>query len=131
WPDLIGEEMYERAFPYREFADAGALMAIGTDSPTSPWSPMHNFHVAINRQSSKDPENTKPVHEHFRLGMCETFVAGTEGAARSVFAEDRVGSLSVGKLADFIIVDMQWNPKTLLQAKVNETWFGGVRVFYI
>lgn len=128
WPDLIGEEMYQRAFAYREFADAGALMAIGTDSPTSPWSPMHNFHVAINRQSSKDPENTKTVHEHFRLGMCETFVAATEGAARSIFAEERVGSLSVGKLADFIVVDMQWNPKTLLQAELKETWFGGVRV---
>ncbi|KAI1066944.1 hypothetical protein LB507_011355 [Fusarium sp. FIESC RH6] len=129
WPDLIGEQMYQRAFAYREFADAGALMAIGTDSPTSPWSPMHNFHVAINRQSSKDAENTKIVHEHFRLGMCETFVAGTEGAARSVFAEERVGSLSVGKLADFIVVDMQWDPRTLLKAEVKETWFGGARVF--
>ncbi|KAJ4110287.1 hypothetical protein NW768_012047 [Fusarium equiseti] len=129
WPELIGEERYQRAFAYREFADAGTLMAIGTDSPTSPWSPMHNFHVAINRWSSKDPDNTKIVHEHFRLGMCETFVAGTEGAARSVFAEDRVGSLSVGKLADFIVVDMQWNPKDLLKAEVKETWFGGARVF--
>ncbi|KAM0438092.1 hypothetical protein ACHAQK_006823 [Fusarium lateritium] len=129
WPELLGEERYQRAFAYREFADAGALMAIGTDSPTSPWSPMHNFHVAINRQSSKDPTNTAVIHEHFRLGMCETFVAGTEGAARSVFAEDRVGSLSAGKLADFIVVDMQWNPKTLLQAEIKETWFGGARAF--
>ncbi|CAJ0554455.1 Ff.00g129680.m01.CDS01 [Fusarium sp. VM40] len=129
WPELLGEERYQRAFAYREFADAGALMAIGTDSPTSPWSPMHNFHVAINRQSSKDPTNPKIVHEHFKLGMCETFVAATEGAARSVFAENRVGSLSVGKLADFIVVDMEWDPKTLLKAEVKETWFGGVRVF--
>ncbi|RKL33467.1 hypothetical protein BFJ72_g9983 [Fusarium proliferatum] len=129
WPELIGDERYERAFAYREFADAGALMAIGTDSPTSPWSPMHNFHVAINRQSSKSPENPKIVHEHFRLGLCETFVAATEGAARSVFAEDRVGSLTPGKLADFIVVDMEWDPKTLLKAEVRETWFGGSRVF--
>ncbi|KAG9497431.1 hypothetical protein J7337_010292 [Fusarium musae] len=129
WPELIGEERYERAFAYREFADAGALMAIGTDSPTSPWSPMHNFHVAINRQSSKNPENPEIVHEHFSLGLCETFVAGTEGAARSVFAEDRVGSLTPGKLADFIVVDMEWDPKTLLKAEVKETWFGGSRVF--
>jgi predicted amidohydrolase YtcJ len=129
WPELLGEERYQRAFAYREFADAGALMAIGTDSPTSPWSPMHNFHVAINRQSSKDPTNSKIVHEHFRLGMCETFVAATQGAARSVFAENRVGSLSVGKLADFIVVDMEWDPKTLLKAEVKETWFGGARVF--
>ncbi|CAG2010220.1 unnamed protein product [Fusarium graminearum] len=129
WPELLGEERYERAFAYREFADAGALMAIGTDSPTSPWSPMHNFHVAINRQSSKNPENPKVVHEHFRLGLCETIVAGTEGAARSVFAEDRVGSLASGKLADFIVVHMDWDPKTLLKAEVKETWFGGARVF--
>ncbi|KAF4978131.1 hypothetical protein FZEAL_5429 [Fusarium zealandicum] len=129
WPGLLGEKRYKRAFAYRDFADAGALMAIGTDSPTAAWSPMHNFHVAINRKSSKDPECKEVVHEHFRLGMCETFVAATEGTARSVFAEERVGSLAPGKLADFIVVDMEWDPKTLLKALVKETWFGGKRVY--
>ncbi|KAM5342768.1 hypothetical protein ACJ41O_013734 [Fusarium nematophilum] len=129
WPQLLGEDRCQRAFAYREFADAGALMAIGTDSPTARWSIMHNLYVAINRQSSRDVSCTDTINPSFRLGMCESIVAGTEGAARSVFAEDRTGTLSPGKLADFIVVDMEWDPKELLEARIKETWFSGRKVY--
>lgn len=129
WPRLIGEERCERAFAYREFADAGALMAIGTDSPTAPWMPMNNLYVATTRKSSRNLEYTKVVNENFRLGMCESIVAASGGAARSVFAEERTGSLEVGKLADFIVVEMEWEANALLQAKVKETWFEGRRIW--
>ncbi|KAF9880863.1 amidohydrolase [Colletotrichum karsti] len=69
WPRLLGEGRCKRAFAYREFADAGALMAIGSDSPTSPWAPMHNLYVASTRHSSRDPSYTKTVNEHFKLGL--------------------------------------------------------------
>ncbi|KAI8651956.1 hypothetical protein NCS56_01412000 [Fusarium sp. Ph1] len=124
WTHLLGKDRCKRAFAYREFADAGALMAIGSDSPTSPWLPMHNLYVATTRQSSRKPGYGKPVNEHFRLGLCESIVAATEGAARSVF-EDRTGRLEAGKLADFVVVDMSLDPAELLEAKVKETWFEG------
>ncbi|UPK99926.1 hypothetical protein LCI18_010861 [Fusarium solani-melongenae] len=124
WPHLLGKDRCKRAFAYREFADAGALMAIGSDSPTSPWLPMHNLYVATTRQSSRKPGYGKPVNEHFQLGLCESIVAATEGAARSVF-EDRTGRLEAGKLADFVVVDMSLDPAELLEAKVKETWFEG------
>lgn len=129
WPRLLGEDRCKRAFAYRDFADAGALMAIGSDSPTSPWAPMHNLYVASTRRSSRDPSYEKVVNEHFKLGLCESVVAATWGAACSVFAEERVGSLAVGKLADFIVVDMEWDAACLLNAKVEETWFGGNKVW--
>lgn len=124
WPHLLGKDRCKRAFAYREFADAGALMAIGSDNPTSPWLPMHNLYVATTRQSSRKPGYGNPVNEHFRLGLCESIVAATEGAARSVF-EDRTGRLEAGKLADFVVVEMSLDPAELLAAKVKETWFEG------
>jgi predicted amidohydrolase YtcJ len=129
WPRLLGEERCERAFAYREFADAGALMAIGSDSPTSPWAPLENLYVATTRHSSRKPEYKETVNSHFRLGMCEAIVAASGGAARSVLAEDRVGTLAMGKLADFIVMDMSWDANTLLSASVKETWFGGKKVW--
>lgn len=129
WPRLLGNDRCGRAFPYREYADAGALMAIGTDSPTSPWTPMQNLYVAITRRSSRDAQYKEIVNEHFRLGMCESFVAATGGAARSVFAEERTGSLAVGKLADFVIVDMEWDANAILNARLKETWYGGRKVW--
>ncbi|KAL0942696.1 amidohydrolase family protein [Colletotrichum truncatum] len=129
WPRLLGEDRCKRAFAYREFADAGALMAIGSDSPTSPWAPLHNIYVASTRRSSRNPNYTKVVNENFKLGLCESVVAATWGAASSVFAEDRTGSLASGRLADFIVVDMEWDATRLLNAAVKETWFGGRRVW--
>ncbi|KAF4785529.1 amidohydrolase ytcJ-like protein [Colletotrichum scovillei] len=131
WPRLIGEDRCHRAFAYREFADSGALMAIGSDSPTSPWAPMENLYVAASRRSARDPKFTGTFNEHFRLGLCESITAATWGAASSVFDENRTGSLAAGKCADFIVVDMKWDEKSLLQAQVEETWFSGRKVWDI
>ncbi|EEY16594.1 amidohydrolase family protein [Verticillium alfalfae VaMs.102] len=56
WPRLIGSERCKRAFAYREMADAGALMALGSDSPTAPWAPLQNVYVASTRRSAREPE---------------------------------------------------------------------------
>ncbi|CAH0014443.1 unnamed protein product [Clonostachys rhizophaga] len=129
WPRLLGADRCKRAFAYREFADAGALMAIGSDSPTSPWAPMSNLYVATTRKSSRKPDFEGTVNEHFKLGVCEAIVAGTTGSAKSVFSEERTGSLGVGKMADFVVVDIEWNANELLKASVQETWFSGKRVW--
>ncbi|KAK1633778.1 amidohydrolase family-domain-containing protein [Colletotrichum phormii] len=118
-----------RAFAYREFADSGVLMAIGSDSPTSPWAPMENLYVAAMRRSARDLTFTGTFNEHFRLGFYESVTAATWGAASSVFDEERTGSLAAGKCADFIVVDMKWDEKSILQAQVEETWFGGRKVW--
>ncbi|KAH8677039.1 amidohydrolase 3 [Ilyonectria robusta] len=131
WPRLIGSHRCERAFAYREFADNGALLAIGSDSPTAPYNPLHNLYTATTRRSAREPESTNTVNEHFRLGVCEAISAATLGAAKSVFAEDRVGSLDVGKAADFVVVGMEWDAKSLLKAEVKETWFDGKGVWSI
>ncbi|KAI5463583.1 amidohydrolase 3 [Mariannaea sp. PMI_226] len=129
FPRILGPERCKRAFAYREFADHGALLALGSDSPTAPYNPLHNLYTATTRRSAREPESTSTVDPHFRLGFCEAISAYTLGAAKSVFAEDRVGSLNVGKAADFVVVDMEWNAQTLLQAEVKETWFAGRRVW--
>ncbi|KAK7408452.1 hypothetical protein QQX98_009379 [Neonectria punicea] len=129
WPRLLGPDRCGRAFAYRDFADAGALMALGSDSPTSPWDPLHNLYIATTRRSAREPEILDAVNEHFRLGVCEAITAATAGAAKSVFAEGRTGSLEVGKAADMIVVDMEWDAQKLLAAEIKETWYGGRKVW--
>ncbi|KXH65366.1 amidohydrolase [Colletotrichum nymphaeae SA-01] len=129
WPRLIGAHRCERAFAYREFADHGALLALGSDSPTAPWAPLQNAYVATTRRSAREPGYDVVVNEHFKLGVCEAITAGAFGTAKSVFAEDRTGSLQVGKRADFVVAEMDWTPQGLLKGEIKTTWFDGRRVW--
>ncbi|KAI2628655.1 amidohydrolase 3 [Hypoxylon sp. NC1633] len=128
WPGLLGDRC-KRAFPYREFSDGGAVLALGSDSPTSPWDVMGNVYVATTRKSYRNTEYDNVVNYNFRLGICESVVAASYGSARSVFWDKRLGSLEPGKVADLTIWDMEWEEDKLLAATIKETWFNGQKVW--
>jgi predicted amidohydrolase YtcJ len=131
WPSILGEERLKRAFAYRDFHDHGAPLAIGTDSPTAPHAPFANLYVATTRKSAKEPaRNDQPVNPNFVLGIYHAIAGATAGVAYSTFSESRVGSLKPGQQADFVVVDLNYdNPETLVGTHVQQTWFGGRRVF--
>lgn len=129
WPRLLGESRCARAFPYREFADGGAPLALGSDSPTAPHAPLGNVYVGTTRRSYREPALGTAVNAHFALGLCEAVAAATEGAAYSCFDERRTGRLDEGLKADFVVVDMQWEKTRLLEARIEQTWFDGKKVW--
>ncbi|KAK4200073.1 putative amidohydrolase [Triangularia verruculosa] len=129
WPKLLGQHRCGRAFAYREFADHGAPLALGSDAPTAPHAPLGNIYVATTRKSYREPELETAVNPHFALGLCESVAAATEGAAYSCFDDHRIGSLKKGNKADFVVVDMEWENEKLMQSKITETWYDGRQVF--
>ncbi|KAK4144444.1 amidohydrolase 3 [Dichotomopilus funicola] len=129
WPRLLGEHRCGRAFAYREFADLGAPLALGSDAPTAPHSPLGNIYVGTTRRSYREPGAETTVNPHFALGLCEAVAAGTEGAAYSCFDDHRVGVLGKGYKADFVVVDMEWEKEKLTEAKLVGTWFDGAQMW--
>ncbi|KAL1987018.1 hypothetical protein VTN96DRAFT_5174 [Rasamsonia emersonii] len=129
WPTLLGAERCRRAFAYKEFLDGGATLALGSDSPSAPWAPLPNVYIATTRRSAREPETVTKVNEHFALPLVSAMTAATAGAAYSCFADGLTGRLKKGLRADFVVVDMEWSPDRLLQARVLQTWFDGRRVF--
>ncbi|KAG9774757.1 hypothetical protein ABEF93_005131 [Exophiala dermatitidis] len=129
WTSLLGEKRRGRAFAYREFLDEGVSLALGTDAPTAPNLPLPNMYIATTRRSAREPESTEVVNRHFALPLLSAFSAATYGAAYSCFMDTITGRLAPGMKADFVVLDMQWVPETLLQAKVVQTWFDGKKVF--
>lgn len=133
WPRLLGPERVKRAFAYREFHEHGARLAIGTDAPTAPHFPMKNLYTATTRRSAREPGYKEKVNPEFGLSLVQTVTAATAGSAYSCFADDVTGSLEVGKKADFVVVEMDWDDgetgDRLLDARVCETYFAGKCVF--
>lgn len=107
WPTLLGEERCGRAFAYREFADGGAPLALGSDAPTAPHYPLRNLYTATTRRSAREPDLPDVVNPHFALELAAAVAAATEGSAHSCFADAWAGRLEPGRSADFAVVDME------------------------
>jgi predicted amidohydrolase YtcJ len=129
YPKLIGSHLWERAFAYKEFLDGGACVAFGTDAPTALHLPMPNLYNATTRKSAMRTEMAEQTNPHQAFTISQAFHAATTGAAYSRFAESWTGILRTGLRADFVVLDSKWTPETLLEAKVEQTWSQGKRLY--
>ena len=84
------------AYPFRSLQQSGALLAFGSDWPVSPADPVATIHAAIHRAGWQMEE---------ALGLKESIKAHTRDAAYAGMREDDLGILRAGHLADFVILD--------------------------
>ena len=91
-------------------------------------SPFYTFYAAVSRQDLKQyPEGGFQIQD--ALTREETLKGMTIWAAYSNFEEEEKGSIEVGKLADFIILDkdiMKVPVNDIPNIKVEATYIGGV-----
>ena len=55
WQAMLGDYRVNRAYPWPEFTEAGAVLALGSDAPTAPHPPLPNMFIATTRRSAIDP----------------------------------------------------------------------------
>jgi predicted amidohydrolase YtcJ len=64
--------------------------------------------------------------------MAQALAGFTRDGAFASFAEDRLGTLERGKMADFIFIDrdiFEAAPQQIRETKVLETWLSGAKVW--
>jgi predicted amidohydrolase YtcJ len=81
--------------------DAGVPFAISTDAPVASYRPFDTISTAMTRRTV----GGAVVGEDHALSLADALRAYTAEAAASYHAEDRVGSLAPGLLADLVVVD--------------------------
>lgn len=127
----LGPERVQGAYAWRTLVDHGARLALGSDFPVEPVSPLIGFHAAITRQ---DAEGNPPGgwHPDQRLTRDEALRGFTLDAAYAAFMENQVGSLAPGKRADFVILDrdiMTIPAAEILETRVLATFLDGEVVY--
>jgi len=127
----IGAARLKGAYAWKTLIDGGARFAGGSDFPVESPNPFWGLYSAVTRQDH-DGQPAGGWQPGEKLTPVQALAAFTTGAAYAAHAETRVGTLTSGKWADFIVVDADLfadDPATIWQTKVSQTWVGGKRVF--
>ncbi|MEO6248773.1 MAG: amidohydrolase family protein [Sphingomicrobium sp.] len=127
----LGPNRLAGAYAWHSIAATGAHLAFGSDFPVESPNPFPGIAAAISRQ---DPSGNPPGgwRREERVTLAQALAGFTREAAYAGLAEDRLGSLDPGRLADFIIVDRDISAVSatdIAATKVLETWMGGRKVF--
>lgn len=130
-PARIGPNRLGGAYAWQRFLQAGVGLPFGSDFPVEPVNPMLGLYAAVTRQDldGQPPGGWLPDQ---KLSLAEALHGFTLGAARASFDEARVGSLEIGKQADFVLLDRDpfaVDAVDLPKLQVLQTWVGGERVF--
>jgi predicted amidohydrolase YtcJ len=119
-----GKERAEACTPSREWLDSGVVVGAGTDSNVTHFDPWLNIYGFVTR----DTENAGILGPEHRISAAEALYAYTMGSARILQQDDRIGSLELGKKADFIALPsnpVTASPEELRAMKVSRTVVDG------
>lgn len=127
----IGPDRIKRTYAFRTFLENGVRLAFGTDWSVAPLSPMWSIYAAVTRATldGKNPGGWIPEQ---KLTVAESIEAYTMGSAYAEFQEKEKGSITPGKLADFVVLsdDIFKIPQASIKnVKVEATFLGGKLVY--
>lgn len=132
--DTLGARRQALIEPSGSLAAKGARIAYGSDWPVDPLDEWFALQVGVTRAGGRgeSSEYSGRLGQDPGLSQAAVLKAITRNAAYELHDERLVGSLEVGKLADFIVVDQNVAtiaPNKIAATKVLRTVVGG-RVVY-
>lgn len=90
----LGVELNQRTNNFRKMVDEGLILCGGSDSDVTEINPILGIYSAVNHPKAS-----------FALTVYEAVEMFTKNAAYASFEEDKKGSLEIGKLADFCVLN--------------------------
>lgn len=132
--DRVGKELANTSYAWKTMVDKGIHASFGTDCPVESFNTMPNIYTAVARKNINGQEKKIYLPEE-RLSMNEAIKAYTLEGAYASGEEDIKGSITPGKLADFILLDKDLfnlnSEEEILETRVVETYVGGKKVYSI
>ncbi|MGY8916045.1 MAG: amidohydrolase family protein, partial [Flavobacteriales bacterium] len=102
--DRLGKERVKGAYAYKKLLQRAGKVVLGTDFPVEQVNPFLTFYAAVARMDTDNyPEGGFQMQE--ALSRKEALRGMTIWAAYSNFEENEKGSIEVGKMADFVILN--------------------------
>ena len=129
--DRVGRDRLPNAYVWRSMLDTDVPLVLGSDWPTSPLNPLVQMADTIHRETRIDGV-VRPWDEGKTLSFEEALYGYTQAGANMTSWSDEIGSISVGKWADFVILDARLAEnidRALENRQVTATYLAGKRVY--
>lgn len=130
-PKRLGDERAANgAYMWRAFIDAGVLVNNGTDVPVEDIDPFANFYASVTRKQ----KNGVAFYPAQRMTREEAIYSYTLANAIAQFQEKDKGSITVGKMADLVLLNndlTQCAEEEILRTKVLMTIVGGKTLYEV
>ena len=97
----VGPERAERMNACRTALDQGVPMTVHSDAPVTPLGPLFTAWAAVNRITASG----RVQGESQKISVAEALYAVTMGAAITMKMDHQIGSIEVGKRADFAVLE--------------------------
>jgi len=127
----LGAERLKTAYAYKALLKQNGWIPLGTDFPVENINPLLTFYAATVREDAAGfPVGGFQMEN--ALSPQEALKGMTIWAAKANFEEKEKGSLEIGKLADFVILDqdiLNSSPQNILKTKVLKTYLNGEKVY--
>jgi len=129
--DRLGESRAAWSFAWGAVRDAGAILVFGSDWATAPLDPLRQLYAATVREkpAGGPPGGWYPGQ---RVSWREALTAYTLAPAAASGWDGEIGSIEVGKWADFVVLNAAVpDPPdaSILDLRVDSTWLGGASTY--
>ncbi|MEX2089358.1 MAG: amidohydrolase, partial [Bacteroidota bacterium] len=127
----IGYERCKTTYAFRTFLDSGVKMCFGSDWTVAPLNPLLGIYAAVTRRTidGATPQGWFPEQ---KISVKDAIEAYTINNAYAAFEENEKGSITVGKLADFVVLEediLSIDPVKIEKVEVAMTILGGKVVY--
>jgi predicted amidohydrolase YtcJ len=119
-----GEEKMRWMFAHRSFLDYGIPVAVGSDYLPGPFEPLMGIQSMVTRKDM----NGRVWGANQKITLDEALRVSTMHGARGSYEENVIGSITAGKLADFVMLaedPHEVDPDRIKEIKVARTVIGG------
>jgi predicted amidohydrolase YtcJ len=125
---FYGEDLMKRCMAYRSFLDAGVPVAAGSDFSPGPFDPR----MAIQGMVTRTGWDGKTWGANQRISVEEALRVNTINGAYNSHEESVKGSITEGKLADFVVLSddlFTIAPEKIKDIQIVRTVVGGKTVY--
>ena len=129
--DRLGSDRLEGAYAYNQLLEKSGRIALGTDFPVEDVSPILTFYSAIARKDKNYYPDEGYLSKN-KLKRMDALQGMTLWGAYANFEEKQKGSIQVGKVADFVILDrdiIRIAEKRIINTRIVATLLDGNIVY--